>query len=186
MNKYIRGGICASVTLVKFAFLKLVRGKDFQCGLVNNCSPLTTVEINKGGKLTIGKRFKMGSHSYVRVRSKGKLTIGDHVAFNHGNIIVCHDEITFGDNVQVGPNVLFYDHDHDFRAENGLKNLIYKTAPITIGNNVWISANTVVLRGTTIGDDCVIGAGSVVKGNIPAGTVLIQKRQNEFIEVKHD
>lgn len=186
MNKYVRGGICAGVTLVKFAFLKMVRGNDFQYQLVNNCSPFSGIEINKGGKLTIGKKFKLGSYSRIRVRSKGALTIGNQVAFNQGNIIVCHDKITFGNNVQVGPNVLFYDHDHDFRAEKGLEKLIYKTAPITVGNNVWIGANTVVLRGTTIGDDCVIGAGCVVKGNVPAGTILIQKRDSELIEVKND
>lgn len=186
MNKYIRGGICASVTLVKFACLKLVRGKDFQFKLVNNCSPLSGVEVNKGGKLTIGKKFKLGSYARIRVRSNGTLVIGDKVAFNQGNIIVCHDKISFGNNVQVGPNVLFYDHDHDFRAENGLENLVYKTAPITIGNNVWIGGNTVILRGTTIEDDCVIGAGCVVKGHVPKGTILIQKRDSEFIEVRND
>lgn len=186
MNKYVRGGICASVTLVKFAFLKLVRGKDFHCKWINNCSPFSGIEVNKGGKLTIGNKFKLGSYARIRVRSKGTLTIGDKVAFNQGDIIVCHDRITIGNNVQAGPNVLFYDHDHDFRAEKGLEKLLYKTAPITIGNNVWIGANTVILRGTTIGDDCVIGAGCVVKGNVPAGTILIQKRDSEFIEVKND
>ena len=52
-----------------------------------------------------------------------------------------------------------------------------------IGNRVWIGANTVILRGTVIGDDCVIGAGSVVKGNVPANSVLVQKRDDEIIKI---
>ena len=68
MNKYIRGGICASVTLVKFAFLKLIRGKDFHCKWINNCSPFSGIEVNKGGKLAIGNKFKLGSYARIRVR----------------------------------------------------------------------------------------------------------------------
>ena len=46
-----------------------------------------------------------------------------------------------------------------------------------IGNDVWIGAGAVILRGTTIGDKAVIGAGSIVKGNVPAGSVFYQKRE---------
>ena len=50
-------------------------------------------------------------------------------------------------------------------------------APCTIGNDVWIGAGAVILRGTTIGDKAVIGAGSIVKGDVPAGCVYYQKRE---------
>ena len=57
----------------------------------------------------------------------------------------------------------------------------FKTAPITIGNNVWIGANTLILRGTTIGDNCVVAGGSVIRGNYPSNTVIIQKRTTEVL-----
>ena len=56
----------------------------------------------------------------------------------------------------------------------------FKTAPVVIGSNVWIGANTVILRGTVIGDNCVIGAGCVVRGEIPANSVVTQKRETEL------
>lgn len=56
----------------------------------------------------------------------------------------------------------------------------FKSAPIVFGKNVWIGANTAILRKITIGDNCVVGAGSVIKGEAPAGTVIVQKRDTEI------
>lgn len=81
----------------------------------------------------------------------------------------------------LGPNVLIYDHDHDYKAEGGVFSLKYKTSPVTIGNNVWIGANCVILRGTSIGDNCVIGGGCVLKGEYPSNSVIVQKRSTEVI-----
>ena len=75
----------------------------------------------------------------------------------------------------MGPNACIYDHDHDFRA--GLDELRFKTEPVVIGKNCWIAAGTVILMGTTIGDNCMIGAGCILKGDIPANSVVTQKRE---------
>lgn len=75
---------------------------------------------------------------------------------------------------------MIYDHDHDFRHPDGLKAEAFKTAPIVIGKDCWIGANTVILRGTTIGDNCVVGAGSIIKGNYPAESVIVQKRDTDI------
>lgn len=80
--------------------------------------------------------------------------------------------------MQISPNVLIYDHDHNFKVKDGLKNLVYTSSPVIIGNNVWIGANSVILRGTEVGDNSVIAAGSVVKGKIPKGTLVIQQRKS--------
>lgn len=53
---------------------------------------------------------------------------------------------------------------------------------MNIGKNCWIGANTVILRGTTIGDNSVIGAGCVLKGEYPAGAIIIQKRETTIIK----
>ena len=95
-------------------------------------------------------------------------------------MIACHKRVIIGDDVQFSPNVQIYDHDHDFRVEGGVKAGKYKTGTIEIGNNVWIGANTIILRGTKIGNDAVIAAGSIVKGEIPEGAVFVQKRVNEI------
>lgn len=86
--------------------------------------------------------------------------------------------------MQLSPNVQIYDHDHDFRVKSGISEGMYKTAPVEIGNNVWIGANTIILRGTKIGDNCVIGAGSIVKGNVLSNSVFLQKKENMVKEIE--
>ena len=76
----------------------------------------------------------------------------------------------FGDNVFVGPNCGFYTAGHPENAERRNKGLEY-ARPITVGNNVWFGGNVTVLPGITIGDNSIIGAGSVVTKNIPANVV---------------
>ena len=70
----------------------------------------------------------------------------------------------------IAPNCGFYSAGHPLDAEKRNMGLEY-AFPITVGNNVWIGANVTVLPGVSIGDDAVIGAGSVVTKNIPSGVL---------------
>ena len=79
---------------------------------------------------------------------------------------------TFGDNVFVAPNCGFYTAGHALDAEQRILGLEY-AYPITIGNNVWIGAQVCVLPGVTIGDNTIIGAGSVVTKSIPANVLAV-------------
>lgn len=99
-------------------------------------------------------------------------------------MIACHESITVGDNVQFSPNVQIYDHDHDYRAEGGIGAMKYRTSPVVIGNDCWIGANTVILRGTELGDRCVVGAGCVLRGKYPSGSVIVQKRETTIKEIQ--
>ena len=58
------------------------------------------------------------------------------------------------------------------------------TGEVIIGKNVWIGANTVILRNTRIGDNAVIAAGSIVKGEVPANSVFVDKREHNLIQYK--
>ena len=78
--------------------------------------------------------------------------------------------VTFGDNVFVAPNCGFYTAGHPIDARERNRGLEY-ARPIMVGNNVWIGAGVSVLPGVTIGDNCVIGAGSVVNRDIPSNTL---------------
>lgn len=180
MNKYARALVCVPFGAIKMAWAKLFHMDAFSAPLVCLVSPHTEITMDNGAELRIGKHFKMRDGAKIRVRKGGKCVIGDNTSINSSNMIVCHDEIEIGANCQFSPNVQVYDHDHDFREAGGIGAMKYKTSPVRIGNNVWIGANTVILRGTDIGDNCVIGAGSVVKGVFPADSVVIQKRLTEI------
>ena len=140
----------------------------------------TTARIEKSKKATlqIGKAFRARRNVELNIRS-GKLAVGNNVFLNSGCIITARESVTIGDGTIFGPNVLVYDHDH--KIENGrMLDNDYICAPVTIGKNVWIGAASIILKGATIGDNCIIAAGSVVAGNVPANTTMVQKREKTF------
>ena len=183
MKRIIRALICEIWTMIKFILLKAFHWKRFQFGLINVCSPMSEVDISRKGTLIIGEKFRMRSNCHLRVRGKASVTIGKNVTWNYGCMVVGHEQIEIGDNVQFGPNVLVYDHDHDFRVEGGLNNSDFVTKPVKIGNNVWIGANVVILRGTQIEDGCVVASGSVLNGTYETGQVIVQKRHTSTMPI---
>lgn len=97
--------------------------------------------------------------------SSSSLKIGNSCSFS-GVSIWCFEKIIIDNNVRVGANVLIMDgdaHQDDPRAG--------KNAPVHICDNVWIGANSIVLKGVTIGRNSLIGAGSVVTKDIPDNVV---------------
>ena len=100
------------------------------------------------------------------------IEIGENFYSNVNCVILDGAKVTFGDNVFVAPNCGFYTAGHPLDVKQRNAGIEY-AYPITIGNNVWIGANVSVLPGVTIGDNCVIGAGSVVNRDIPANSVAV-------------
>jgi maltose O-acetyltransferase len=99
------------------------------------------------------------------------IKIGRESFVNYGCIFLDVGLITIGDNCQIGPAVQIYTADHPRDPElrrSGLES----ARPVTIGNNVWIGGGTIILPGRTIGDDAIIGAGSVVTRDVPAGATV--------------
>ena len=100
------------------------------------------------------------------------ISIGENFYSNVNLVILDEAKVTFGNNVFIAPNCGFYTAGHPFDIRQRNSGLEY-ARPITIGNNVWIGAQTCVLPGVTIGDNCVIGAGSVVNKDIPANSLAV-------------
>lgn len=94
------------------------------------------------------------------------IEIGENFFANFNLIILDEAKVTFGDNVFVGPNCAFYTALHPLDYERRNQGLEY-AKPITVGDNVWFGGNVVVLPGVSIGNGCVIGAGSIVTKSIP-------------------
>ena len=176
MNKYLRALIVYPTGIAKMGMNKLMHGGKFSGPMLCQLSPLSEITFDRGGELRIGGGFKMRDGAKLRVRKGAVCTMGKNVSINSGNVINCQSSITLGDNVILSPNVQIYDHDHDYACEGGVAAGKYITGPVEIGSNVWIGANCVILRGTKIGDNCVIGANSVVKGEIPANSVVYGAR----------
>lgn len=98
------------------------------------------------------------------------IEIGENFFMNMDCVILDGAKVKFGDNVFVAPQCGFYTAGHPIDVERRINGLEY-ALPITVGNNVWIGAHVCVLPGVSIGDNTVIGAGSVVTKNIPANVL---------------
>lgn len=128
---------------------------------------------------SVGKYVSVGMNFYCEC---GKhIFLGDKVVINMNCTFLDDNIISIGSNVLIAPNVQLYTATHPVEAgerfvedwDEHSGDLFFRTKalPITIGNYVWIGGGAIVLPGVTIGDNCVIGAGSVVTKSIPANSV---------------
>lgn len=98
------------------------------------------------------------------------IAIGERVFINAGCRFQDQGGITIGDDCLIGHNAVIATLQHDI-APARRTDLI--PSPVVLGRNVWLGANVTVLPGVTIGDDAVVGAGSVVTKDVPAGTIVV-------------
>lgn len=98
------------------------------------------------------------------------IEIGENFYANHNLVILDPGKVTFGDNVFIGPGCSFYTPQHPLDVETRNKGLEY-AFDIRVGNNVWFGGNVVVLPNVSIGDNVVIGAGSVVTKSVPSNVI---------------
>lgn len=98
--------------------------------------------------------------------------LGDRVYANFNLTLVDDTHIYIGSGTMIGPNVTLTTAGHPIKPELREKGYQYNF-PIHIGKNVWLGAGATVLPGVTIGDNSVIGAGSVVTRDIPANVVAV-------------
>ena len=98
--------------------------------------------------------------------------LGNHVYANFNLTCVDDAEIFVGDDTMFAPNVVITTTNHTINPELRMKRMQY-VKPVHIGKNVWIGSGAVILPGVTIGDNSVIGAGSIVTKDIPANVVAV-------------
>ncbi len=113
------------------------------------------------------------------------IEIGKNFYSNYNLTIIDCAKVSIGDNVLIAPNVGIYTAGHPIHYEK--RNEEYEYAfPIHIGNNVWIGAHVVINPGITIGDNTVIGAGSVVTKNIPDNVIAVGNPCKVLREIKEN
>lgn len=147
----------------------------------------TPVVINtKNAEMHIGKNViikssflsnlvGLYSRTIIVTRTKNsKILIGDNVGIS-GATIYARKKIEIGDNTLIGGNVKILDNDfHPLEIEarnNDVKEKIL-AKPIKIGKNCFIGCNSIILKGTELGDGCIVGAGTVVSGKFGPNSVI--------------
>lgn len=140
-------------------------------------STLADIEDSvRGTVIRIGARSVVDS--FVKIKpagGSGDVVIGESVTLNSGCVIYTGNGLTIGDNVAVAANCTFAPVNHAFEDRERLivdQGFQPSRGGITIGDDVWIGANCVFLDGAVVNTGCVIAAGTVVTGNVPAYTVI--------------
>jgi len=134
-------------------------------------------------KINIGNNvvFRAASHSdlgfykpiSITVLKNAELLVGDNSGFT-GTAIYVSKKIVIGKYCNFGGNTTIWDtdfHPVEFKGRRNHDETKIKSAPVIIGDNVFVGANSMILKGVTIGDRAIIGAGSIVFKDIPADEI---------------
>ena len=157
--------------VLRYGLIRLYYGRKFQCPSMSMIGKQCGIHISEKGKMICKERIIVDD--YVMLYAKGELRIGKRFGINRYSRIVAHESIEIGDHVTIGQMVSILDHDHNYKITTGQLHLDgYKTAPIKIGNNIWIGDKCTILKGVTIGDNVVIGANTLVHKDVPSNVVI--------------
>lgn len=147
---------------------KLVLKSRISTGIkqVKKSKAETRILLEKGSKLTVDGPFHIYANSYIRLFPESHLIL--HGGFINENVqISCGDTIEIGTDATIGRDVCIRSHDGHYIEEEGYR----ISAPIKIGNHVWIGQGATILKGVTIGNGAIIAAGALVTKDVPERSI---------------
>jgi len=180
LNQHITRRTIVSLSTTIFK----IRLKVLHCPFGKNLKVdgMPILNLTRCGSLRFGKGCKINSRfksnlvgrtnpTVFECVGEGSISLGDYSGLSFA-ILSSRCKIIIGNHVNIGGNVRIFDHNYHSlnymdRRDGKLDKANCKTAPITIGDDVFIGTNAIILKGTTIGERSIIGAGSIVSGKIP-------------------
>jgi lipopolysaccharide O-acetyltransferase len=125
------------------------------------------------GYFKYGNGFTTGYANRIDIFEGASLTIGSNVQINDYCHIGCANKVTLEDDVLIASKVFITDHDHDF-SNSMLAPIKWpiKASEVRIGKRVWLGENVSILKGVCLGDDCIVGANSVVTKCFPPRSII--------------
>lgn len=163
---------CNKLTFVKNNNVKV--GENFKL------ADYTTYIIHPTSHINIGNQVDMRNFINITTGKNAEINIGNKVFLNNYCSINCLERIDIGENTLFGENVKLYDHNHKYNDDQVFHHK-FTTAPISIGKNCWLGSNVVLLKGVSIGDNVIIGAGCVIHKDIPSHSIIINKQDHKTI-----
>jgi acetyltransferase-like isoleucine patch superfamily enzyme len=147
-----------------------IRGRDIDIGTHSEILQGSTVETlsTPGEQILIGDNSRIKAYTWI-CSYGGCIKLGKSVLVGHGCVLFGHGGITIGSRCMLAQYVSVMASNHAYWVGGTLDTRGFTKEPISIGNDVWIGANSVIAGGTTIEDNVVVGAGSVVRGKLPSG-----------------
>jgi galactoside O-acetyltransferase len=196
----------------KYSFKNMLKKAKPYISVDKSAILLSSVNISfrtprKNIGVIIGKDSIVGCNCIFE-SSGGKISIGEHTYIGGGNMLISRNEIYIGNDVLISWGCWIYDHNsHSLNWEDRYKDIdallqsyknnkrsnIYlnknwetvKSAPIKICDKAWIGFNSIILKGVTIGEGAVIGAGTIVTKDVPAWSVVAGNPAKVVKEIEH-
>lgn len=135
------------------------------------CSIARGVSLSPYLSITLGNRVAF--RKSVVLAGRGRLEIGDNTVLNEGVVISAYEKVNIGKDCMMAARVSILDVSHNYESRSMPISLQgYKTSPVIIGDDVWIGANAVILKGARVGDGAIIAANSVVSGEVAPYTIV--------------
>jgi acetyltransferase-like isoleucine patch superfamily enzyme len=131
------------------------------------------IKIHANCALDRGVVLLCSGEAQSKTESTVKLVIGEGTYINRNVFLDATELIQIGKQCGIGPGCYITDHDHGLDPKLAPLEQVLISQPTYIGDRVWIGANVTILKGVTIGDDAVIGAGSVVTKDIPPQAIAV-------------
>lgn len=163
--------------------VQISHGKHIRCGKnvkfedYSEIHGLCSEGLNFGDYVTISRGVMIRPSSYYGGDLGIGLTMGEHSSIGPYGYIGCSGRITIGKNVMFGPKCSLFAENHVFSdTQSSIKSQGVKQKGITVEDDCWIGSNVTILDGVTIGKGSVIGAGTLVTRDIPAGSIVVDKR----------
>lgn len=123
--------------------------------------------------LFLAVKMRIWSPHFVVTTARISSWAGKNFYANFNCVILDAAEVTIGDNVLLGPNVQILTAGHPLDVKGRVEEGVEFGTPINVGDNVWLGGGVIICPGVTIGENSVIGAGSVVTKDIPANVVAV-------------
>lgn len=188
--KFLRGGVRRIFLKESHGMLlvgknvQITHGKYICCGKnvkfedFSEIHGLCSDGLNFGDYVTISRGVMIRPSSYYGGDYGIGLTMGEHSSIGPYGYVGCSGKITIGKNVMFGPKCSLFAENHVFSdTECSIKSQGVQQKGITVEDDCWIGSNVTILDGVTIGKGSVIGAGTLVTKDIPAGSVVVDKRE---------
>ena len=169
--------------MFKYNLIKTFRCNDMKIRGFILLSYNTRLSVQKSSHIVLGKNIISDGRCVIVADENARIDIGEGVYFNEGMMISSKSSVSIGSGCQFGPNVKIFDNNHCFDRVHGVLSK-HSSSDIQIGRNCWIAANVTILKGAHIGDNCVIGAGCVVKGKIPSASIVPQRQELKVVPIE--
>lgn len=163
-----------------------LRAAGVQCGRGVRCTGRPRVRLARGGEIRLGNNVHLVSRRganplwlhrpcALNARAGARIVIGDGSGLS-GVVICAASSVEIGARVLVGANCTIVDTDFhplspEARREHATRGAVSR--PVRIGNDVFIGMHALILKGTVLGDACVVGAGAVVAGSFPPRSLIV-------------